>query len=82
MTQNRLPDYIAVIKEQVSSHEILLEYLFKVEALVEMMLTKDMSGYSKAKLHNYLWTISDLVIRAKKLSEILLNKLIRVVNES
>lgn len=78
MDQNRLPDYLSFIKYQLKSQEVLLEYHFKMEAMIEIMLTKDLTDYPPAMLHDYLWVISDLIGKAKDLNKDSIVRLIRL----
>jgi len=80
MDQSRLSDYLALIKQHINTQEILLEYHSKVEAMVEIILSKDLINYPKDQLHNYLWVVSDLVIKAKELNEGLLGTLLNITS--
>jgi hypothetical protein len=73
-----LPCYLLLIKHLVNSQETLLEYQTKVEAMVEMVLAKDLIDYPTLKLHTYLWALSDVVGKAKSLSEDLMSALNRI----
>jgi hypothetical protein len=64
------------MQRQLASQEVLLEYHFKLEAMVEMMLAKDLIDYPPAMLHVYLWAVSDLIAKAKTINTELLNTLI------
>lgn len=62
----------------MDSQETLFEYLVKVEAMIEIVLAKDLGDFSKEKMHNYLWAVSDLVGKARELNDDLLDRLIRL----
>jgi len=79
MDPNRLTDYTSLIKHHLASLEVLLEYHAKVEAMVEVILSKDLTDISNEKLHNYLWVVSDLIVKAKELNEKLLDTLEKMV---
>ena len=81
MNENRVTDWILVIKEQIASQEILLEYHLKVESMVGMLLAKDLANYPTVRLHNYLWTISDLMNKATDLNEALLSRLLQALRQ-
>ena len=78
MDQNRLSDYLFLIKRQIASQEILLEYHSKVEAMLEMILLNDLTNFSTEKLHNYLWVISDLVGKAEECYDLYQREIERV----
>ena len=80
MDQNRVTDYLLLIKHLVDSQETLLEYHTKVEAMVEMVLAKDLIDYPTLKLHTYLWALSDVVGKAKSLSEDLMCALNKITS--
>jgi hypothetical protein len=67
------------MRHQLASQEVLLASHAKVEAMLEMILAKDLVNYPQTKLHDYLWTVSDLVDKARKLNEELLDMLVRMV---
>ncbi len=79
MDTNRLLDYPSLTKHQIDSQEILLEYHSKIEAMIEMLMANDISDFLREKLHNYLWIISDLVLKAKELNKGLLDMLNEVM---
>lgn len=78
MDQSRLSDSTSEIKFQLASQEILFQYLSKVEAMVEILLAKDLIDYPSAKLHDYLLVISDLVDKARTLNEDLIGRMVRL----
>lgn len=75
MDKSRLSDYLSFIKQQIASQEVLLEYHLKIEAMIEMILANNLTDFSKEKVHNYLWIISDLVCKAKEFNRGLLDTL-------
>lgn len=75
MDQNKVADYLLLIKLQIASQETLRDYHLQVEAMVEMVLAKDLIDFSTRKLHNYLWALSDLVGKAKSLNQDLIGTL-------
>jgi hypothetical protein len=79
MDQNKVTDYLLLIKGLIDSQESLLEYHSKIEAMVEMALAKDLINYSAGKLHDYLWVVNDLVGKAKELNRELLDMHTRVM---
>ncbi len=80
MDQNQRLNCLSLTKSQFVSQEALLEYHAKIEAMVEMMLAKDLLDYPREKLHDYLWTISDLIGKARKLSSELLDMLTKLMS--
>lgn len=79
MDQVRLSEWLSLMEQQLASQEVLLEYHFKLEAMVEMMLAKDLIDYPPAMLHDYLWVVNDLIGKAKELNEDLLDLIIGVM---
>lgn len=69
MDKVRLSDYCLAIKDQLSLQEMLLQHIAKVEALVEILLVKDLIDCPRIKLHDYLLVISDLVDSARSINE-------------
>ena len=69
MDITRLSEYCDLIKKQFASREYLLEYHSKIEALIELILTRDLLLYPISKLHDCLGIIADLIGNAKTLNE-------------
>ena len=61
MEQSKLLDYVSLIEGQLASQKTLRECLLKVDAMLEVILEKDLNSCSKVILHHYLSTISDLM---------------------
>lgn len=78
MNTNSLLDYLPWINQQTASQEALLEYLFKAEAMLTVILLSDPANYSRVTLYDYLWGLSDLIEQARVLNEDLLNALLKV----
>jgi len=71
MDQNRLTEQVSFIKKPIiPQQESLLEYLTKIEAMVEMLMARDlMQDYPQSTLYSYLWALSDLIAKTKELNE-------------
>jgi len=80
MYQDRQSSSILSIKQQIISQETLLEYHWKIEAMIEMLLMNDLTSYSIEKLHTYIWSVHDLVCKAKDLNQELVSSLVRVAH--
>lgn len=78
MTDDKVPDLLLAIKQQTASQEILFESLIKVEAMVEIVLARDFSDFSTEKMYTYMWAVSDLIEKARMLSEDLLNGMSKI----
>lgn len=77
MEQAKTSQFFSLIQKQIVSQESLLEYHFKLEAMIEMILTKDLIDYPPAMLHDYLRVINDLIVKAKELNKYLLDLIIK-----
>lgn len=69
-----LTNCISLLNEQGAVLEALLEQHSKALALLETALSTDFLQQSKLIIHDFLWTLSDIVKQAKRLNEDLLNK--------
>jgi len=78
MDTSKLSDYLALMKYQLDAQQMLLEYHLKIEAMIEMLLFKDVIDCPRLILHQYLCAISDLIRDAKTLNEELLDRLIKI----
>lgn len=71
--QNKL---LNLLDQQKTSHESLSECFLKAEALINVALSCDFLDYPETTVHSYLWVLSDIVGRAKKLNEESMNLLL------
>lgn len=78
MDQKKVTDYLFLIKYPVDSQETLLEYQCKVDAMLEMVLARDLMDHPELKLRSYMWALSDAIGRAKSFSEDLMGALNRI----
>jgi len=67
-----------LITASCRNQETLLEYIFKAEAMLNVILGSNFPDFSAVTLHDYLWGLSDIVEQAKFLNEGLLDALIKV----
>jgi len=65
------------MNNHITAQEMLLEYHLKAEALLRVLLDSKLSSYSLATLYQYLWNLSDVIVKAKELNELLLNTLVK-----
>jgi len=72
MGKDTLPEYLNFIKQHLNSQEQLLQYLFRAETQIELVLEQDLLTYPKSRLHDCLLMISDLIQKARALSESLM----------
>jgi hypothetical protein len=77
MGTNRLSDYPSLLKQQ----ESLLAHLFQAEAMVEILLGKDLADclHNKQYLYEYFCVLGNLLDEAKTCSEELTSQLINSV---
>lgn len=80
MDQSQRLNCLSLAKRQFAAQEALLECHAKIEAMLEMMLAKDLLDYPREKLHDYLWTISDLIGKARKLNSELLDMVAKLMS--
>ena len=79
MDNSSLSDSINLIKHQFASQEQLLKYHSKIDALIELILAKDVFIYPTSKLHDCLLIIGDLICIARKLNKESMNSLCRII---
>lgn len=77
MAQSSLSDYKSIINNLLVSQETLLQYHFKADAMLHVMLTDDFFSCPTRVLYDYVWALSDIVNSAKNLNEQLVNFLLR-----
>jgi hypothetical protein len=74
-----VPQLLSIINRQVGSQETLSEYLSKAEALVYVAMNDEFFNYPELIIHNYLWTLNDILEKAKQVNEEALNILLKNV---
>lgn len=72
MGKDTLPEYLDFIKQHLSSQEQLTQHLFRAETQIELILEQDLATYPLSKLHDCLLIVSDLIQKARALSESLM----------
>jgi|LakMenEpi03Aug12_release.lakeMendotaPanAssembly.Ray.scaffolds.fasta_scaffold424831_2 hypothetical protein len=77
MDPNSLTDTKSLLNQQIASQEALINYLHKAKALTNVTLNIDFLGCDKTTLHDYLWTLNDLLEHASFLSEKIFNNSLR-----
>lgn len=82
MMSSIVTDYLRFIKEQVISHEQLLECHDKAYSTLEILLSTNLKDYPASTLHGCLSGISDNLREAKALNESLLNVLATLIQVS
>ncbi len=78
MDQEKVTDYLFLIKRVIDSQETLLEYQSKLESIVEMTLERDLIDYLAMKLHVYLRALSDSIGGAVSFTEDLIAALNKI----
>lgn len=74
MINHDMGDLLLAIKQQMDCQEKLFESLIKIEAMIEIVLARDFNDFSTEKMYAYMWAVSDLIERARMLSEDSLNE--------
>ena len=68
MAETSVSDFMSLINQQVNSREELNICLSKAEALISVALSSDLTELPEVIIHEYLWTLSDLIEQAVKLN--------------
>lgn len=69
MDPSSLTDMMSLLNQQIATQEALANYLHKAKALTTVTLGINFLEYDNVTLHDYLWTLSDLIEDASILSE-------------
>jgi len=77
MADYSVTELLTLINHQIDFCETLDECLSKAEALTFISLTEDFLSYPKFIIHSYLWTLNEMVERARELNEQSLDLLLR-----
>lgn len=64
MTPDNLNEFSLFINQQMLSSESINEHLSKASALMQIFLHYDFSEFSQKTIHDYLWTLSDMIENA------------------
>lgn len=77
MTDKNEIDYISIMKDEISSREILTDHLSKAKAMIHVALSGDFLNFKKLLINDYLWALSDIIERASSMNEDSLNNLLK-----
>lgn len=80
MSKNTVSDYLPLINYQIIVHEALLDYHQKANAMLKVLLKADIAKEAASTIHDYLWGLSDNIVRAKYLNEQLLDDLMKITH--
>lgn len=69
MATNSLAHHEQEIHYQNGAIDSLHECIIKMSALAEVILAGDFTQYKASTMHDYWWTLSELLAKAKILSE-------------
>jgi hypothetical protein len=78
MDQGSLSNCYSTVKNQLALQEVLSQYLSKVDAMIEILLARDLIDFPSTKLHDYLLVMSDLVDKARSTNENSIDRLIKL----
>jgi hypothetical protein len=77
MAKESVSDYLSLLEQQVFSQELLLEYFFKIEAMLEVSLCSSFLEQPKFVIHDYLWALNDFAKGGKALNFAILDVLLK-----
>jgi hypothetical protein len=77
MDKGKLPENLAILKEQLDSHETMLLHFLEVDSMFELLLAGHLYDFPTAKLHDYLGVMRALVLKARELNEHLVDMLVK-----
>ncbi len=80
MTAPSVSQLLSLIKHQIEEHTMIHEQLSKAEALTKVALSTNFSEFPAFVIHDYFWTLSDLVEECLGLNEKGLDFLIKASN--
>ncbi len=80
MDGKKVTDYQFLIKIIADAEESLLEYQAKFEAMIEIVLERDLIDYPALKLHVYIRELNDSIDRSLRLTEDLTSALNRIIS--
>lgn len=79
MNEEMLSNYESLLNHQVASQEVLLEYHVKAKAMLKVLLGANLHGYSISMVHDYLTVLDDVISRAQRFNEKLLDISIKLI---
>jgi hypothetical protein len=78
MAMQSLTDFSLFLKQQIRAQEQVTDYLWKLEALIAVVMTDDnFYDLSKNILHNYFSTIDYLIMQTAKVNQTSLDALLQ-----
>ena len=78
MDESKLPESLAILKDQLDSHETMLLHFFEVDAMFELLLAGNLHDFPTEMLHDYLGVMRALFLKARELNEHLMEVLVKL----
>ncbi|QLH42446.1 MAG: hypothetical protein HWD59_06830 [Coxiellaceae bacterium] len=79
MAEPRVADFIAALNQHIVFQETIAEHLSKIEALINVALDENFLDQSQPTIHDYLWTVGDIVRQARGFSQLALDFLLKTM---
>ena len=80
MAKHSVPNYVALLNEQIAVSQLLSEYHDQADVLLEVALTDNFFQKSPLRLHRFFCNVSDLIKKAMKLNDDLLDALLKIIS--
>jgi hypothetical protein len=82
MDKGKLPENLAILKNQLDSHETMLLHFLEIDSMFELLLAGHLHDFPTAMLHDYLGVMRALVLKARKLNEHLIRMLVKTKGDN
>ena len=80
MANHSVPNYVALLNEQIAVSQLLSEYHDKSDALLDIALTDNFFQKDPITLHRFFCSLSDIIKKARKLNDDLLDVLLKIMS--
>jgi hypothetical protein len=80
MAKHSVPNYVALLNEQIAVSQLLSEHHDKADALLDVALEDNFFQKKPIMLHRFFCNVSDIVKKAMKLNDDLLDALLKIMS--
>jgi hypothetical protein len=80
MVKYSVPNYATLLNEKIAVSQLLSEYRDRAYALLDATLTDNFFQKNPLMLHRFFCNVSDIVKKAKKLNDDLLDALLKIMS--
>lgn len=80
MAKHSIPNYVALLNEQIAVSQLLSEYHDQADALLDVALEDNFFQKDPLMLHRFFCNVSDVIKKARRLNDDFLDVLLKIIS--